>query len=166
VPDDVNNYQLLSDLSQQRDFMVNFNHYFKRVVNHIIELSSFLQRKEQGFVEQIESLSKQNQVLFDENIELQRRVSRPELTPMHAASSELLLIQEQTDPVGKSDAAGIVTETCNFMLARFDMMKQSLWDEDSSTCFYSEKMLHVPKKMKFIPVADTKVHSALSNGLD
>lgn len=27
-------------------------------------------------------------------------------------------------------------------------------------------MLHVPKKMKFIPVADTKVRNALSNGLD
>lgn len=60
LPDDVNNYQLLSDLSQQRDFMFSFNHYFKRVVNHIIELSSFLQRKEQSYIEQIESLSKQN----------------------------------------------------------------------------------------------------------
>ena len=43
------------------------------------------------------------------------------------------------------------------MLARFDMMKQSLWDEDSSTCFYSEKLLQVPRKMKFIPIAEPKV---------
>jgi len=42
IPDDVNNYELLSDLSQQREFMFNFNHYFKRVVNHVIELSNFL----------------------------------------------------------------------------------------------------------------------------
>lgn len=57
--------------------------------------------------------------------------------PMYAASSELLLENQNT----MQNAAEIVTETCNFMLARFDMMKQSLWDEDSSTCFYSEKML-------------------------
>lgn len=71
---------------------------------------------------------------------------------MHAASSELLLTEDQ---LGRADAVGIVTETCNFMLARFDMIKQSLWDEDSSTCFYSEKMLHVPKKMKHIPVGES-----------
>ena len=71
--DDVNNYQLLSDLTQQREFLFNFNNHFKRVVNHVIELSSFLQKKQQGYIEQIESLSKQNQVLFDENIVLQNK---------------------------------------------------------------------------------------------
>jgi len=42
IQNDVNNYQLLSDLSQQREFMLNFNQQFKRVVNHVIELSDFL----------------------------------------------------------------------------------------------------------------------------
>jgi hypothetical protein len=50
--------------------MFNFNQYFKRVVNHVIELSEFLSKKEQNYIEQIESLSKQNQVLFDENTQL------------------------------------------------------------------------------------------------
>jgi hypothetical protein len=42
IQNDVNNYQLLSNLSQQREFMLNFNQQFKRVVNHVIELSDFL----------------------------------------------------------------------------------------------------------------------------
>lgn len=79
---------------------------------------------------------------------------------MHAASSTNLL------PSSSKEASGIVAETVNLLLSRFDMMKQSLWDEDSSTCFYSETLLQVPKKMKFIPVADPQVHSQLSDGLD
>ena len=82
---------------------------------------------------------------------------------LQAVSSEMLLAADK--PVSR-EAAGMVTETCNLMLARFDMMKQSLWDEDSSTCFYSEKLMQVPKKMKYIPIEDNKVHTALTSGLD
>ena len=70
IKDDINSYQLLSDLTQQRNFLNNFNHNFRRVVNHILELSSFMSQKEQSYISQIESLSRQNQVLFDENIDL------------------------------------------------------------------------------------------------
>jgi hypothetical protein len=39
---------------------------------------------------------------------------------LHAVSSELLLVADK--PVSR-EAVGMVTETCNLMLARFDMIK-------------------------------------------
>lgn len=53
---------------------MNFNQSFRQVTQHVVELSAFLQKKEKSYVDQIESLSRQNQVLFDENIKLQQQL--------------------------------------------------------------------------------------------
>ena len=46
LKDDFNNYTLLSDVTQQRNFLNNFNQNFRRVVNHVLELSTFMASKE------------------------------------------------------------------------------------------------------------------------
>jgi len=55
---DIGTYQLLHDITRQRNFLNIFNQNFRRVVNHIIELSSYLSAKEENYVEQINSLSR------------------------------------------------------------------------------------------------------------
>ena len=46
------------------------------------------------------------------------------------------------------------------------MIKQTLIDGDSSTCFYQDSMLTVPKKCEFIPIEDLTVISVVNNALD
>ena len=43
---DLDNYQLLLDVTRQRNFLNIFNQNFRRVVNHITELSTYLSSKE------------------------------------------------------------------------------------------------------------------------
>ena len=52
------------------------------------------------------------------------------------------------------------------LIQRLDMIKQSLWDVDSSTCFYSNDILSIPKTFEFIPIEDSEVSKALTKGLD
>ena len=56
--DDIQNYQLLLDVTEQRNFLTIFNQNFRRVTNHVLELSTNLSQMEKNYVEQIESLSK------------------------------------------------------------------------------------------------------------
>jgi len=42
-------------------------------------------------------------------------------------------------------------------MERFDVLKQGLWDGDSSTVFSMEKLMRVPKHYDFIPMADSGV---------
>lgn len=46
------------------------------------------------------------------------------------------------------------------------MIKQSLIDEDSSTCFYQDTMLSVPKSCEYIPLEDEDVREVINQSLD
>ena len=49
-------------------------------------------------------------------------------------------------------------------MQRFDLVKQSMYD--STTVFYPESLLQVPKKCDFIPIEDTTVLQSVNNALD
>lgn len=54
--------------------MDNFNANFCKLVSHVMDLGNYLKAKERAYLSQIESLTRQNQVLFDENIQLNEKV--------------------------------------------------------------------------------------------
>ena len=85
---DLESYQLLLDVTQQRNFLNVFNQNFKRVINHILEISGHLSSQESIYTDQIESLSRQNQVLFDENIALQDKLLQKHSALQSHASSQ------------------------------------------------------------------------------
>ena len=66
----------------------------------------------------------------------------------------------------ENQAAGIVAELSNLLMQRFDLVKQALWDGDSATVFYPERMLKIPKKCDFIPIEDPTVLQSVNNALD
>lgn len=45
----------------------------------------------------------------------------------------------------ENQAEGIVIELTDLLMKRFDVLRQGLWDGDSSTIFISEKLMQVPK---------------------
>lgn len=45
----------------------------------------------------------------------------------------------------ENQAEGIVVELSDLLMKRFDVLRQGLWDGDSSTIFISEKLMQVPK---------------------
>jgi len=50
-----------------------------------------------------------------------------------------------------------VVELTALLMQRFDVVRQGLWDKDSSTIFISEKLMKVPKTFDFIPIDDAGV---------
>ena len=46
------------------------------------------------------------------------------------------------------------------------MLKQGLWDGDSSTIFFPEKLMRVPKSFDFIPMGDAGITQAVNDALD
>ena len=50
-----------------------------------------------------------------------------------------------------------MAELSNLLMQRFDLVKQALWDGDSTTVFYPEQLLQIPKRCDFIPIEDATV---------
>ena len=51
-------------------------------------------------------------------------------------------------------------------MQRFDVLKQGLWDGDSSTIFFPEKLMRIPKSFDFIPMGDSGITQAVNDALD
>lgn len=52
------------------------------------------------------------------------------------------------------------------MMRRFDVLKQGLWDGDSSTIFFQDKLMDIPKHYDFIPMESPGVMEAVNEALD
>lgn len=57
-------------------------------------------------------------------------------------------------------------ELTSLLMQRFDVLKQGLWDGDSSTIFIPERLMQVPKSFDFIPMEDEGVSAAVKDALD
>lgn len=57
-------------------------------------------------------------------------------------------------------------ELTSLLMQRFDVLKQGLWDGDSSTIFIPERLMQVPKSFDFIPMEDEGVSAAVRDALD
>ena len=63
-------------------------------------------------------------------------------------------------------AQGIIMEFSNLLMQRFDVLKQGIWDGDSSTIFFPEKLMQIPRSFDFIPTGDEGVNEAVNEALD
>lgn len=73
VIDTINSYNMLMDITQQKDFLDLFNTNFKHLINHLIEISDFVSAKEKTYQSQIDTLTRQNRALFNENMEIHEK---------------------------------------------------------------------------------------------
>ncbi len=55
--DEFSSFELLSDAAKRKQLLDKFNASFSKTVDHVLDLSDFLQRKEQSYLTQIESLT-------------------------------------------------------------------------------------------------------------
>ena len=51
-------------------------------------------------------------------------------------------------------------------MKRFDVLKQGIWDGDSSTIFIPDRLMLIPKHFDFIPIEAAGVKEALNDALD
>ena len=66
----------------------------------------------------------------------------------------------------ENQAQGIIIELSNLLMQRFDVLKQGIWDGDSSTIFFPDKLMKVPKSFDFIPMGDAGVTQSVNEALD
>eukprot|EP00347_Sterkiella_histriomuscorum_P012755 403367346 len=65
-------YDILQDFQQYKDYLDNFNSKFQKFINQLMTIMHYQKQKEQVHLTQIESLTNQNHILFEENCQLRK----------------------------------------------------------------------------------------------
>ncbi|CDW88942.1 UNKNOWN [Stylonychia lemnae] len=156
-------YNIISDMAQQKEYLESFNQKFSRIINQIVTVMQYLKQKEHIHMSQLESLAQQNSVLFEENCQLQKQL---QLKASESINNMVGLSQYNSEKHIQAHSKKLIKELNSLYHQKLELLKSQISQESSLYSATGNMLNDQLPKLQFLPLEDPKIYQKIQVNID